>query len=600
MKSIKGKLIKNFIRLLGIIIVVGVISHSDITLVKAAKFKISKTSITLSKGKKKKLKVKNLPKANAKVKWSTSNKYAVTVSKKGKIKAVNYGTAVITAVCKKKKATCTVTVPDDTKKVTLNTDAVTLLENTSYQLTAKALETVSYHSENESIATVDVNGLINALNPGIVTITAKTTTGYAKCTVTVEPVQTQSEETEPVIDKKETAIRRLTKNDNLVYDNIAWAKGKDIRFKIANLDVEDIKKCVWSSSDTNILSKPVKSDDSKIQASAKTLNPGTAKITAKVTYNSGKVKTYTNYVYVSSPSISTKELMLLGETAGSNRQQFVSLSGLSEYSKIKWSNSNPLCATYSEYGTKAAVWGISDGMGTLKATVDGKTFKINYTVKCPVFSELESFVIKGKTDTIKIDGIEEMPVEFFTRNSSVATVTPEGVVKGINPGVTYVDVHIGTMNFSYRVEVAAKGMKKIIKRAKYIVNNWKYSQKKRMKKGYYDCSALVWKGYKAYKKYQKKLGSATRALSSADLFDYLYSKGQIVYFGYAGIDNLQPGDLIFYGDYNNACIYSTPGRTLNIYHVSMYAGGGEVVEKGGKTIDYNGTKYIVGIGRVVE
>ena len=47
-------------------------------------------------------------------------------------------------------------------------------------------------------------------------------------------------------------------------------------------------------------------------------------------------------------------------------------------------------------------------------------------------------------------------------------------------------------------------------------------------------------------------------------------------------------------------MYSTPGRTLDIYHVSMYAGNGKVVEKGGKTINYNNTKHIVGIGRVVK
>ena len=121
-----------------------------------------------------------------------------------------------------------------------------------------------------------------------------------------------------------------------------------------------------------------------------------------------------------------------------------------------------------------------------------------------------------------------------------------------------------------------------------------------MKSGYYDCSALVWKGYKAYNNYQKKLGSSKWAYSAGELFDYLYSKNQIIYFGYTGTDGMKPGDLIFYGDYNNAVKYSTPGRTLDIYHVAMYAGNGQVVEKGGQTMSSNNTKYIVGIGRVVN
>lgn len=139
----------------------------------------------------------------------------------------------------------------------------------------------------------------------------------------------------------------------------------------------------------------------------------------------------------------------------------------------------------------------------------------------------------------------------------------------------------------------------IINRATYIVNNWTYSQPKRMQDGFYDCSSLVWKGYKAYNNYQTKLGSKTSAYCAADLFDYLYRKNQIVHFGYLGVDYMQPGDLIFYGDYDSAVNYSTPGRTLDIYHVSMYAGNGKVVEKGGQTINYNNTKHIVGVGRVV-
>lgn len=90
------------------------------------------------------------------------------------------------------------------------------------------------------------------------------------------------------------------------------------------------------------------------------------------------------------------------------------------------------------------------------------------------------------------------------------------------------------------------------------------------------------------------------AKTAASLFDYLKEKNQIVYYGFIDIDDMKPGDLIFYGDYNAAVKYSTPGRTLNIYHVSMYAGAGKVVEKGGQTINYNNISHIVGIGRVVD
>ena len=63
----------------------------------ATTYSMSTSAITLLKGKKHKLKIVNAPK-NAKIKWKTSNKFAVTVSKKGKLKAVNYGTRKIIIV----------------------------------------------------------------------------------------------------------------------------------------------------------------------------------------------------------------------------------------------------------------------------------------------------------------------------------------------------------------------------------------------------------------------------------------------------------------------------------------------------------------------
>lgn len=600
MKGTKETFIKNFIRIIALILTVCALNEVNIKEVRASAMSLSKTSLILTKGTTKKLKINNLKSDNIKVKWSTSNKYAATVTKKGKVKAVNYGTATIKAVCKKKVFTCAVTVPDPSKTVLLNKNTLTLAENTTYQLTASSANPVQYQSANESIATVSAKGLIKAVNPGIVIITAKSTCGYARCTVTVTSNDVEISSASWITDKKTTAIRRFTKKNHFVYDNITWAKNKDITFKIANLDEATVKKCVWSVSDSNIVSKPTVNANCKIQASAKTLKAGTVTITAVVTDYSGNTRTYSNYVYVSEPSINVNSLTLLGTSAGSNRQQFISISGLSKYSKIEWTNSAYANATLSTYNTKAAVWGVTPGTGTITASVDGKTFCVNYTVKNPVFGKITSVLAQGKNTKINISGVEGITPVYSVRNSTVAKVDANGNITGLKAGVTYVDVKLENMFFSYRIEVAAKGMKKIIKRANKIVNNWTYSQKKRMKSGYYDCSSLIWKGYKKYKKYNKKLGSAKRALPAGELFDYLYSKKQIVFLGYTSIDNLQPGDLIFYGDYDSAVKYSTPGRTLDIYHVSMYAGAGNVVEKGGQSINYNNTQYIVGIGRVVD
>ncbi len=69
--------------------------------------KLNKTKVTISVNKTFKLKVKNI---KGKIKWSSSNKRVVTVSKKGLIRAKKVGKSVVIAKIKKKKLKCNVIV----------------------------------------------------------------------------------------------------------------------------------------------------------------------------------------------------------------------------------------------------------------------------------------------------------------------------------------------------------------------------------------------------------------------------------------------------------------------------------------------------------
>ena len=322
-------------------------------------------------------------------------------------------------------------------------------------------------------------------------------------------------------------------------------------------------------------------------------------LSALVFYNSGKSEVISNHIHVSNPTLNAKTLVCLTKNVGKNRQQYVSFSGLNSYSSVKFSYKKTKKATITVVNNKVKVLGKKKGSGTITAKVDGKTFKVKYYVRKPSFGSIIGVLAQGNTTKIKIGGLGKIQPTFTSRDPSVCTVALDGTITGRGSGVAYVDVKIGGMTFAYRVEVAAKGMKTIINRAKYIVNHWTYSQSNRMSDNYYDCSSLVWKGYKAYKNYNAKLGSTKYALPAAYLFDYLRAKGQIVSFGFTKLDDLRPGDLFFYGDYNSAVKYSQPGRTLNIYHVAMYAGNGRVVEKGTPKYTYNSLDHIVGVGRVV-
>ena len=53
---------------------------------------------------------------------------------------------------------------------------------------------------------------------------------------------------------------------------------------------------------------------------------------------------------------------------------------------------------------------------------------------------------------------------------------------------------------------------------------------------------------------------------------HMANTGKVLYWGQAKVEDLRPGDLIFYGGASN-------GRYLGIYHVSMYYGNGYRLEK---------------------
>ncbi|MBQ5397844.1 MAG: Ig-like domain-containing protein [Ruminococcus sp.] len=82
---------------------------------KSHKCKLNKTKLTLTAGGKYTLKLTNAK--ASKVKWKTSNKRVATV-KNGKIKAKKKGSATITAIYKKKKYRCKLTVKASAKKKT--------------------------------------------------------------------------------------------------------------------------------------------------------------------------------------------------------------------------------------------------------------------------------------------------------------------------------------------------------------------------------------------------------------------------------------------------------------------------------------------------
>lgn len=137
--------------------------------------------------------------AHQQVEWSSSNNNVATVSESGLVTPVALGNAIIYATTvdgSNKKALCVITVlPAVAVGVQMNQTAAAMKVGQTFQLNATvspadASQEVAWASSNTSVATVNENGLVTALNIGDATITATTKDGTnlsASCAVSVVP-----------------------------------------------------------------------------------------------------------------------------------------------------------------------------------------------------------------------------------------------------------------------------------------------------------------------------------------------------------------------------------------------------------------------------
>ena len=124
--------------------------------------------------------------------FTSSNASAVTVSADGTVRAVGAGSAVIRAEAGGFSAEARINVVIPVTGVAVNTAALTLNKGTSAALQASVVpanttedRTVSFASDEISVARVDGNGLVTAVGPGTAHITASHGDFKAVCTVTV-------------------------------------------------------------------------------------------------------------------------------------------------------------------------------------------------------------------------------------------------------------------------------------------------------------------------------------------------------------------------------------------------------------------------------
>jgi hypothetical protein len=172
----------------------------NIMSVKAESIVLDKTKVEIVIGESDFLTATILPEtaSNKDIVWTSSDEEIAVVNEYGVVTAVALGEATITATTtdgSDLSASCKVTVvPTLAESITLNVAEASLKVNETTTLTATVLpetatnKSVTWTSSNESVATVDANGMVTALEVGVATITATTADGSdlsASCKVTV-------------------------------------------------------------------------------------------------------------------------------------------------------------------------------------------------------------------------------------------------------------------------------------------------------------------------------------------------------------------------------------------------------------------------------
>ena len=212
--------------------------------------------------------------------WSSSDKWVASVNENGLVTAYSVGEATITATTtdgSDLSASCKVTVvPTLAESITLDkieisleaTETATLLVTVLPELTTD--KSVEWSSSDESVATIDANGLVTAIAVGEATITATTADGSnltASCKVTVVPTLAETitlDKTEISLEATETATLIAIVLPELVTDkSVEWSSSNE---SVAVVDENGVVTAV-AVGEATITATTV--DDSNLSATCK-------------------------------------------------------------------------------------------------------------------------------------------------------------------------------------------------------------------------------------------------------------------------------------------------------------------------------------------
>lgn len=393
---------------------------------------------------------------NKKISFSSSNTAVATVTTEGNVIAVGIGGASVSAVADGKSASVQVTVtPEAAANVTITPSTLTLRRTNTRQLTATARNnqntiitgrTFRWGSSNSSIVSVDQNGLLTALTPGTVVISAEAdqTSGSASVTVTEIPIGSCS--LAPATSKltvSQSVVQAVTLRDtanNVISSlgrNIAWTSDNEIAATVSGSGVVTARK----AGTARITASPVENTQASCNASVEVVDARI--VSAVITTRSGSLRI----------GIPRQFQVALSDSVG---------GAIPAGRAVTWTSVTPTTASVTSNGL---VTGISLGAARIAVNAEGAVDTVNFTVtKIPVatvrLSPLSSSIVQGGTVQINATiedstgtAVTDRVVEWTSSDPTRAAVSQSGLVTTQAPGTVTITATSETRSGSAQVTV---------------------------------------------------------------------------------------------------------------------------------------------------
>lgn len=370
------------------------------------------------------------------------------------------------------------------------------------------------------------------------------------------------------------------KQQDITVENGAYSWGTESGPQVSELNyfVGDFGKILPGTVGATIARMEYQSDNTSVvtvdqEGNYKIVGSGSATVTLNGYDAQETACFHASYLFMAGDDLSGSSLektkvttYMINGTAPETVISFKDMPQLTYYT-YAFRSSNPDMSVYMNFDAEkkqltAAAYGV--GKTQIQVTINNQTFTFTYSCVEVTINKASAVLVKGKTTKLKVKGYSGKIV-WKTMKKSVATINSKGKIKAKKNGNVVVYAKLGDQRLGCAVSVVTAKRKKVINTAKSIAQGT-YSQSRRMQKGYYDCSSLVWR---AYRKEGKTFGNRTYAPVAADIAKNLISKKKRIKGGlYAkNIQGLKfrPGDLMFETGANN-------GRYKGIYHVEMFVG----------------------------